>query len=166
MKLFKLTNPPQLNKRLIYSPRRTFLLKYLQQRGLMKQENTKQQAIDLKNLLDENNIKLTYYDIYKDWKNFRNAYYFMKLPEEPQKEPKKLPFDKKDMTVKSFIYEFFNNDYLKYLMKITLSLYIVAAYMTYRVNKLERKNIERLEMLQNETSGAEKGKVVYNKLNS
>jgi hypothetical protein len=128
--------------------RKGFFLKYLQRKNLIKQEDTKQQSIDLKNLLDENNIKITYYDIFKDWKNFRNEYYYETPKFEEEPEPKKPSFDKKDMSFKNFFTDLFNNDqHFKRCMMFVLFMYVVAAYFTYRINGLEKRNMERLEFL-------------------
>jgi hypothetical protein len=161
-KLFKKENVSFKNC-FIKINRKDFFLKYLQRKNLIKEENTKQQSIDLKDLLDENKIKLTFADILRDWRYFRNAYYFKEVEEKPD-EPKKLPFEKKDMKAVDFFREFFNRE-MKLYVFLLLIIYSVAIYLTYRVSNVERKNIERLEFLHqtNQDNLAEE-KLVYKKI--
>lgn len=90
-------------------PKRPFFLNYLKYRGLInieKESISKNEIVDFKDLLDENKIKITYYDIIRDYFYFTDAYYYfkVKVKEEPEnKVGPNLGFDSKNMDIKKLL---------------------------------------------------------------
>jgi hypothetical protein len=140
----------KLNKNFLKISRKTFFLKYLKNRGIIKtkDEIVENQSIDLKDLLNENKIRITYSDIFRDWLNFRRAYYWRKLENLPVPETK-IPFEKKDMTIKNFIQQIFASTLYRKLWKYFLIVAFIFVYVIWRIQDAERRNIANLKKLGN-----------------
>ena len=105
-------------------PKRDFFLKYLERRlnlDLTSNKNKdttevkKIDSIDLKELLNKKNIKISIFDILHDYRNFRREYYSINQEtNEPVKV--KLPFERKDTNLKNIIYYFFFSVSIKILI--------------------------------------------------
>ena len=95
--------------------KRDFFLKYLEKKLDLDLTNNKKkeatgvkkiESIDLKELLNEKNIKISIFDILHDYRNFRREYYSASY-EKVEPEKIKLPFERKDTNIKNIIYYFF-----------------------------------------------------------
>jgi hypothetical protein len=92
--------------------KRDFFLKYLEKKGLLDFNSSKNSAvkkidsIDIKELLNEKNIKITIFDIFTDYRNFRKEYYTF-TNEKVEQDTTKLPFERKDTDIKNIIFYFF-----------------------------------------------------------
>ena len=95
--------------------KRDFFLKYLEKKFDLDPTRNKSkdatgikkiESIDLKELLNEKNIKISLFDIFYDYRNFRREYYSFSY-EKVEPEKIKLPFDRKDTNIKNVIYYFF-----------------------------------------------------------
>jgi len=154
------------NKNKFYTfSKKSFFLKYLKNKGYIKseQDNNKLEPINLKDILDEKNIKITFYDIFIDWLYFRKAYYFQKPEYEPIVE-KKLPFEKKDLTFKLFIKSLFMDYYFSAVTKYFIYALIFILYLSYRINSAEsrnKKSIEKLTLNIKDESLSEKENYLY-----
>ena len=100
------------NKFLFNHSRKGFFLKFLKNKGLINLDETnvlkKNESIDFKDLMDENKLRITYYDIFKDYRNFSDAYYYFRVkiqedPNNPINQQPKLPFDSKSMDLKKVL---------------------------------------------------------------
>src|SRR4051794_37515208 len=102
---------PSNKKLILCTIQRNFFLKYLQKKNIIKNDkfNTpvKTDSINIKELLDEKNVKITISDIWHDYRNFRREYYthgFGYYSKERDINPDgtsiveevKLPFEKKE----------------------------------------------------------------------
>jgi hypothetical protein len=58
------------------------------------------------NKLNEKNIKITIFDIFTDYRNFRREYYTFNNNQIDDKKVK-MPFERKDTNLKNIIYYFF-----------------------------------------------------------
>jgi hypothetical protein len=98
------------NRLLSHLPKKSFFLNYLKNRGLINVEqnivSTKNESVDFKDLLDENKIRITYYDIIRDYFYFTDAYYYYRVKAIKSNltnvEPK-LGFDSKSMDLKKVL---------------------------------------------------------------
>jgi hypothetical protein len=102
---------PKIDSRNFVSiAKKSFFLKYLKRKGLVSIIPTsvtkKNEAVDFKDLLDETKIRLTYYDLLKDYKYFRLEYYYIDIKTQegdPRRSkvfiPSKINFDAKSMTL-------------------------------------------------------------------
>jgi len=98
------------NKLLSYHPKKSFFLNYLKNRGLINVDQNnilkKNESVDFKDLLDENKIRITYYDIIRDYFYFTDAYYYFRVNVEEDDSGKvepKLGFDSKSMDLKKVL---------------------------------------------------------------
>ena len=106
--------------------------------------------IDLHDILDEKNIKISITDILNDYKNFRFRYYKqdpsdykyeLKIDEERQElmNQVKLPFNEKNISFKNvYKYFIFQGDKKTMLYKsvlIILWLHVITAYFYYSYSK-------------------------------
>jgi hypothetical protein len=130
-----------------------FFLNYLRKKGMLnvKEDNAETQPLDLKELLNENKIRVTLSDIFIDWLNYRRSYYFIKLVPEEVPETK-IPFEKKDMNIKNFIGQIFADVRFKRYWKYFLYAVIIVAYIDYRVDGADKRNIEYLKSLANSST--------------
>lgn len=92
--------------------KRGFLLKFLEQKGLLDSNSTKKnvdvrkiETIDLKDLLNEKNMRISIFDIFTDYRNFRREYYTFSS-ESIKNDNTKLSFERKDTNIKNIIYYF------------------------------------------------------------
>ena len=94
--------------------KKTFFLKYMQKKGIIPDPNAKPQPIseikkseglNLKELLDEKNIQISFSDILRDYKYFKREYYSVDLNPPPKQS--NLPFDKKDISFKKVFHYYF-----------------------------------------------------------
>src|SRR5690348_3427445 len=91
--------------------KRNFLLKYMLKKGWIPNEAYKKtdvkstEGVNLKELLDEKNIKIDFKDILTDYRYFRKEYFFKDL-NAPQVKPT-LPFEKKDVSFKTVFHYYF-----------------------------------------------------------
>lgn len=148
-------------KKLNNISRKSFFIKYLIRNNYIHIEsndikNLKRNTdINLNELLNEKNIKLSYYDIFTDYKYFRKDYYFFnpnhhqnyvdKFKTENEKNPKiQLPFDEKNITLsKALKYIFISQSPLdlnvQYL-KIFFFFLAIVFYYDYKRNHVRRIN--------------------------
>jgi hypothetical protein len=103
-------------KKLIGLFRKQFFLKYLEKKGMIKDTTVgkKEDKIDLKELLDEKNVKIKLSDIMTDYRYFKKEYYTYDGSayaepgdiQSPPPEPA-LPFTKKEMNFKKLFHYYF-----------------------------------------------------------
>jgi hypothetical protein len=126
-----------------------FFLKYMQTKGFIpdpnikKSELKKQEGVNLKELLDEKNIKITISDIITDYRYFKREYYSIDF--NPKVNKPKLPFEVKDLTVKKFFHYYFIQEKAGNILKTALfllgiNLLFVITY--WRMKRLEKLNEE------------------------
>lgn len=137
-------------------------LKFLENRKFFlinnKSKNQEPESkIDLSELLDEKNVKLTLSDILKDYRYFRKEYYLYRrdeysLPDIEEKVPE-LPFNEKEMTLTKIIkYNFFSQEGKKSvafrIFLLGFAFHVVALYCYFKykyvvkVNEYLARNLE------------------------
>ena len=131
-----------------------FFLKYMQTKGFIpdpnikKSELKKQEGVNLKELLDEKNIKITISDIITDYRYFKREYYLIDLS--PKVAKPKLPFEAKELTVKKFFHFYFIQDKVGNILRTALLLlginilFVIAYWRMKRVEKLNEELILKL----------------------
>jgi hypothetical protein len=144
-----------MNKNFFKFSRKNFFLNYLKKKGMIKVkvENIETQPLDLKDLLNDNKIRITFSDIFVDWINFRRSYYWYKVKREEVAETK-VPFDKKEMNIKKFLQQIFSENYFRKSWKYFLYAILLVSYIVYRMDGAEKRNVEYLKRIGN-TSNAE-----------
>lgn len=130
--------------------KKKFFLKYLKKKGLIvkKDDVVENKVIDLNDLLNENKVKITFSDIFRDWINFRKAYYYIKFEREPVPKTK-ITFDKKDMNFKNYFSELFKEYYFRKSWKYLSLAILITAYLVYRIDGSEKRNVQAIDKLTN-----------------
>lgn len=165
-------NPKSLlNQRILYVKKKTFFLKYFENKGLLnkvnnnnnnnakiKKENLKESSLNLKELLDEKNVKLSFSDIRRDYKYFSFEYYNYDYTEfysrygvtEDTKETlnqSNIPFEKKDMNyqnIKSYLVKNKNSYYTKMFL-LAIAMNIIGFYFQYKQKSVSENNLKAIE---------------------
>lgn len=145
--------------------KKDFFLKYLEKKGLLDLNQNKNNStsvkkidsIDLKELINEKNIKITIYDIITDYRNFRREYYTY-TNEIKESDKVKLPFERKDTNLKNIIYYFFFSDKFSdfgRLVIFLLSFNLVFFIIHWRKERVEKLNMELLSKMTPNKKGDE-----------
>lgn len=144
-----------LNNKFDKITKRGFFLKYLEKQNFFaKNTSTKEESINIKELIDEKNVKITFSDIIRDYRYFRVEYYFFNQAlKEEEKEPK-LPFKKEEMTfnkVRKYLLsgkEKGNKVLWKHCFYYCIIVNFIAFYIKFRIDRARKRNYGKVEKLE------------------
>lgn len=148
-----------LEKTFVKSSKKSFFIKYLLNNNYIQIESDTgkilSKDINLSELLNEKNVTLNYYDIYRDYRNYRREYYLFyekdykkdddKIQEEEQKKDKiTYPFNEKNITLTLALKHLFINqsplDIKVQYLKFFFFLLVIVFYYDYKRNHVRRIN--------------------------
>jgi hypothetical protein len=147
MKIKKYSNKLNFNK----FSHKNFFLKFLENKGIISNSSSSKEIIkkeftDIKQLLDEKNIQITFSDIFKDYFYFRKEYYSVYYDD--RSDPN-LPFEKKDTNFKNVFHYFFIMSPITHRMKLAFKILAFNIFLFIVVWRMKRAEMLNREIFAN-----------------
>ena len=156
----KILKKIQSNSRFYKIQKQNFFLKFLENKSLLKIGNqqsnkSKNQSVDLNDLLNEKNVKLNFRDILTDFHYFKRQYYYTPNDSESEKievmkQKEKLPWDREETTFKKVFHFLFIKDKMTVILLLLLmaiGFNIFSFLITWKYERFNRANVEMLQQI-------------------